>query len=119
MSQSTIPRVGTAMEMTVLRITQEALLNIARHSQANHVMLSLQCEADAMLLAIEDNGVGIQMMKEPNLLDSHGLMIMRERAEAVGGTLKVVSAPTKGTRIEATLPLQHEDKTRTGHEEHI
>ena len=45
--------------MTVLRIAQEALLNIARHADADHVTLTLQCDDETMLLSIEDNGIGI------------------------------------------------------------
>ncbi len=105
------------MEMTVLRIAQEALLNIARHSQADHVSLSLQCEENAMLLIVQDNGVGIPSPANANHSTGHGLMIMRERAEAVGGTLNVSSTLGKGTRIEASLPFQHNGKVKTGQEE--
>ncbi len=111
-SHPVIPRVGAAMEMTVLRIVQEALLNIARHAQADRVSLSLQCEENAMRLLIEDNGIGILSLSEANYSDGHGLMIMRERAEAVGGTLTISSAPGKGTRIEADLPFQQSSKSR-------
>lgn len=111
-SHPVIPRVGAAMEMTVLRIVQEALLNIARHAQATQVSLSLKCEENAILLMIEDNGIGISSLDNANHSDGHGLMIMRERAEAVGGTLTISSASGKGTRIEAILPLQQNSKIR-------
>lgn len=104
--QSGLPRLGAAVEMTVLRIAQEALLNIARHAEASRVSLSLECERDTILLAIEDNGVGMSPGPEATSTDGHGLMIMRERAEAVGGTLVVTSVPGQGTRIEANLPFQ-------------
>ncbi len=58
-NQSLIPRMGAALEMTVLRITQEALLNIARHAQANQVTLLLDCEDNSIKLVIEDDGVGL------------------------------------------------------------
>jgi signal transduction histidine kinase len=91
--------------MTVLRITQEALLNIVRHAQADRVAVSLHCEDDALYLKIEDNGVGFASPTERTDSYGHGLMIMRERAEAVGGTLEIASAPGQGTRIEASLPI--------------
>jgi signal transduction histidine kinase len=112
-SHPVIPRLGAAMEMTVLRIVQEALLNIARHAQADHVSLSLQCEENAIVLTIEDNGIGIPTLDNRNHSDGHGLMIMRERAEAVGGTLTVSSVSGKGTRIEANLPFQQNSKIKT------
>jgi PAS domain S-box-containing protein len=109
-SSRRLPQLGAGMEMTVLRITQEALLNIARHAHADHVSLSLQYEDNAILLTIEDNGVGIEAWQDTNRLNGHGLMLMRERAEAVGGTLKINSILSKGTRIDAYLPFQNDGK---------
>ena len=116
-SDRPIPRMGAAMEMTVLRITQEALLNIARHSQADHVSLSLQYAENAVLLTIQDNGVGIGSFEEKNHADGHGLMIMRERAEAVGGTFQVGSVSGRGTRVEASLPFHNSGKSSIDQEE--
>lgn len=113
------PRLGAGLEMTVLRIAQEALLNIARHAHADHVSLALQWEENAILLSIEDNGIGIQSWQETNRLNGHGLMVMRERAEAVGGTLKILSAVKKGTRIEAYLPFQNDGKITDEKEESL
>jgi len=112
-SDQHLPRLGAGLEMTILRITQEALLNIARHAHADHVKLSLQCDQDVILLSIEDNGIGIQSSSEDsNRGNGHGLMLMRERAEAVGGTLKISSIPTRGTSIEAHLPLENNSENR-------
>jgi PAS domain S-box-containing protein len=112
-----IPSLGAAMEMTVLRIVQEALLNIARHAQANHVLVSIERSENALQLTIQDNGVGIPSSQQAKQLRGHGLMIMQERAEAVGGTLEVSSTPGKGTRIESILPFQA-DIGEKGTEEH-
>ena len=109
-SSRPVPRLGAGMEMTVLRITQEALLNVARHAHADYISLALQCEDNAILLSIEDNGIGIQAWQDTNRLNGHGLMLMRERAEAVGGTLKINSIMSKGTRIDAYLPFQNDEK---------
>jgi signal transduction histidine kinase len=117
-SEQPLPRVGSALEMTVMRIAQEALLNIVRHAQADLASVSLQWENHSMLLTVQDNGIGFQSSPGVNYPDGHGLMIMRERAEAVGGTLKVSSTSGMGTRIEASLPIQddgqneREDKSR-------
>jgi PAS domain S-box-containing protein len=107
-SSQPIPRLGAGLEMTILRIAQEALLNVARHAQAKHVALSMQWEEDGVVLTIEDNGVGIPTSRDLNQREGHGMMLMRERAEAVGGTLKVASMPAKGTRIEAFLPFRND-----------
>ncbi|MGB8983755.1 MAG: PAS domain S-box protein [Anaerolineales bacterium] len=100
-----IPRLGPSVEMTFLRIVQEALMNIARHAQASEVHLSIRREAEAVCISVEDNGIGIDSWQHANRPGSHGLTIMRERAEAFGGTLKVSSVPGKGTRVEVSIPL--------------
>jgi signal transduction histidine kinase len=105
-SDTHIPRLSAGLEMTILRIAQEALLNIARHAHAERVSLSLQWQEDAILLVVEDNGVGMQSWNLGGHRKGHGLMLMQERAEAVGGTLKISSIPAKGTRIEAHLPFE-------------
>ncbi len=115
-SQRSLPRLGTAVEMTILRIAQEALLNIARHAQADHVQISVQCEQNTVLLTVQDNGIGIDTIGKDNR-DGHGLMIMRERAEAVGGSLRISSPLGKGTLIEAILPFYNSNKPNAGIEE--
>jgi PAS domain S-box-containing protein len=107
-----LPRLGASIEMTFLRITQEALMNIARHAQATQIHLSLQEDGDAVCMTIRDNGIGIQSWQEANRPGSHGLTIMRERAEAFGGNLHVRSVPGQGTRIEVSIPLRGQKKGR-------
>ena len=109
-SEQPLPRVGSALEMTVLRIAQEALLNIVRHAQADLVSVSLQWGDHTVLLTVQDNGIGFQSLHETKYPDGRGLMIMRERAEAVGGTLRVTSTSGMGTRIEASLPFEVDGK---------
>jgi PAS domain S-box-containing protein len=105
------PRMGDAMEMTVLRITQEALMNIARHAQAKNVSVLLRMEKECLVLTIKDDGIGLEEVDSESP-DSHGLTIMRERAEAVGGNLKISSIPEQGTTIEASLPIEGSIKLR-------
>jgi PAS domain S-box-containing protein len=99
------PRLGPSIEMTLLRISQEALTNIARHAQAQQVVLSLQQEGKFVCLTVQDDGIGIASWQEANHPGSRGLKIMRERAEAMEGNLRVMSVPGKGTKIEAILPV--------------
>jgi PAS domain S-box-containing protein len=100
-----IPRLGPSIEMTFLRIAQEALMNIARHANASQVTLSLWQEGDSVSMTVQDNGSGIVSWQEANRPGSHGLTIMRERAEAFGGNLKVGSVPGKGTKVEMSIPI--------------
>ncbi|HEX2990312.1 MAG TPA: PAS domain S-box protein, partial [Anaerolineales bacterium] len=99
------PRLDPGIEMTLLRIAQEALTNIARHAQASQASMTLAIDDDAAHLVIEDNGIGILSWQKVNQPGSHGIRIMRERAEAFGGDLKVHSAYKNGTKIEVKIPF--------------
>jgi PAS domain S-box-containing protein len=106
-----IPRLEPGVAMTVLRIVQEALTNVVRHAQARHVRVSIRLVNDVLHLVIEDDGVGIaNTQRRPA---SHGLKIMRERAEAFGGSAHVGMAPKRGTRVEARIPI-HTEAAMTG-----
>ena len=102
---SSAPRLDSSIEITLLRITQEALTNIARHARASQAILSLRLNEKQVHLTIEDDGIGIPSLEGANHPRSHGLKIMQERAEALEGNLNVVSTPGNGTRIEAIIPL--------------
>jgi two-component system sensor histidine kinase UhpB len=101
-----LPRLVPSMEMTFLRIAQEALMNIARHAHATQVDLSLKQEEDAIHMTIQDNGTGINSWEQVNRPGSHGLTIMRERAEAFGGSLRISSVPRQGVRVEVSIPIE-------------
>lgn len=112
-----IPRLGSSIEMTFLRIAQEALLNIARHARADQVTLSLWPEDNAVRLIVQDNGTGIESWEEANRPGSHGMIIMRERADAVGGNLRVLSVPGKGTKVEVSIPVENGGRHKIPEEE--
>jgi PAS domain S-box-containing protein len=99
------PRLESSIEITLLRISQEALTNIARHAQATQVVLSLRLDEKQVYLTIEDNGIGIPVLEGVKRPRSHGLKIMQERAEALEGTFRILSTPGKGTKIEVIIPL--------------
>ena len=82
-------------------------MNIARHAHATEVILSLWQEENAICMTVQDNGTGIESWQEANRPGSHGLTIMRERAEAFGGSLRVGSVPGKGTRVEVKIPVEN------------
>ena len=99
------PRLPPATEITLFRIAQEALTNVARHARATEATLALECGPDAVVLTIADNGRGFDTgvpPKEPKA--SLGLVNMRERAESIGGRLRVESAPGQGTRVIVEAP---------------
>lgn len=92
------------VESELLRILQEALANIRKHAEAQKVQINLSIQKDFVTLQIEDDGKGFRYF--PSLRSRHfGLSIMRERAERLGGSFEVKSAPGKGTTILARLPI--------------
>jgi PAS domain S-box-containing protein len=100
-----LPRLDSSIEITLLRISQEALTNIAKHAQARLATLSLRLDEKHVYLTIEDNGVGLPSVEAASRPRSHGLKIMQERAEALEGTLKVDSSSGQGTKLEVMIPL--------------
>ena len=87
-------------------------MNIARHAQATQVHLSLRQEQDVVYMTVQDNGIGIQSWQDANRPGSHGLTIMRERAEAFGGSLQIKSIPGQGTKVEVSIPLRNDIQTK-------
>jgi PAS domain S-box-containing protein len=112
-----IPRLDGSIEMTLLRISQEALTNIARHAQAGQAALSLQMDEKHIHLTIEDDGIGIPSVEAASRSRSHGLKIMQERAEALEGTLTIRTTPGRGTKIEVVIPLPPPEGHTLSHEQ--
>jgi len=102
-----IPRLDPSIEMTLLRIAQEALTNVARHAQASQVTITLNVESGTVYMTIQDNGIGILSWQKANQPGSHGLRIIRERTEAFGGSMQIESAYKKGTTIEVKIPIEN------------
>ena len=88
---------------TVFRVLQESLTNIARHAQANQVEVTLEREAESVLLTVSDDGRGFVPGEPP--AGSFGLIGQRERAYLVKGEIRVDSAPGRGTRVELRIPV--------------
>lgn len=104
-------RLPREIESTLYRIAQEALTNVARHAKASHVSLLLEQRRDAILMLVEDNGVGFDaanVMSSAQEREPLGLYGMRERASLVGGCLTVESKPGAGTTISVQIPLEGE-----------
>jgi signal transduction histidine kinase len=95
-------RYDPEVEVSLFRIVQEALTNIARHSKANVVEIR-GVESDGLRLSIRDNGVGIPKESFSDYR-SMGLLGMKERARSVGGSLIVRNGPGGGAVVELHLP---------------
>jgi signal transduction histidine kinase len=94
-------------EVTLLRVTQEALANVTRHANAGRVAVTLSYMDGEAALDVRDDGTGFAPTADghgPN--GGLGLRSMRERVEALGGRLAVESAPGRGTTIAVTVPVR-------------
>lgn len=89
------------IEQTLFRIIQEALANVARHSQANIAEVRLIYDTNSITLTVWDNGIGFDPNKRQYGL---GLRSMRERVELIGGDLIITSGHRKGTKITIRCP---------------
>jgi two-component system nitrate/nitrite sensor histidine kinase NarX len=94
-----------SMEMQVLRIVQEALANIRKHSKAHTVRVLLRCDKEHNYnVLVEDDGVGLARPAFTGHPGEHiGLSIMQERARYLGGELRIESEQGEGTRIQLTF----------------
>lgn len=105
-------RLPPRIEVCAYRIVQEALTNVARHSAATACTVSLNGGDGLLRIVVEDNGVGLPAPTHgTNGRRGVGLIGMRERAQALGGTLQVASRPGGGTRVAVSLPLVTTDET--------
>jgi len=100
-----LPRLPPATEITLFRIAQEALNNIAKHAGATGVTLTVEAGPDTVVLTIADNGRGFDTAARPvRPTSSLGMVSMRERAESISGQLRVESSPGEGTRVIVEAP---------------
>ena len=95
------------VEVTVLRVAQEALANVAKHADASRVGVTLSYMGDIVTIDVKDNGTGFEIGSGTNgggADPGFGLTAMRQRVERLAGTLEVESEPGGGTAVCATLP---------------
>jgi signal transduction histidine kinase len=95
------------VEVTMLRVVQEALANVAKHAGASRVGVTLSYMGDVVTVDVRDDGAGFLATGEVNGSDGDsgfGLTAMRQRVERLAGTLEIESEPGRGTAVSATLP---------------
>jgi len=93
------------IEHALLRITQEALSNAARHAHATEITLTLAPCGEAVELCIHDNGRGFNT-EDPGLRHGLGLHLLQERVEELHGSLQLESSPGVGTALKVRVPLE-------------
>ncbi len=108
-------RLPSSMEIAVYRIVQEALSNVRKHASATNVNLRLQFQTDKLLIEVRDNGRGFDLS---HTLDSAisvghmGLLGMKQRAEMLGGDIRIRTGEGTGTSIIFSFPIQSQVEER-------
>lgn len=98
-----------SMKTGLFRIFQESLTNVARHSKAKKVTVTLHIENGSIVLSVADNGVGFDKQNTIGK-KSLGVLGMQERTSMIGGTYDISGKPGKGTRVVVTIPLVDSNK---------
>jgi signal transduction histidine kinase/ligand-binding sensor domain-containing protein len=104
-------RLKLEVEQAVYRIVQEALSNVARHSRATRVDVTLSHQNKSIEAIVADDGCGFERQTRPAGI---GLRSIQERAESLGGTVLIESAPDCGTRLTARIPIKPRRKSVKG-----
>lgn len=95
------PSLNPSVEVEVLRILQEALHNVIKHSNASQVLFKVIYSANRVHIIFEDNGVGFNLSEREG--GGNGLKNMRNRAKLINADIDLVSAPGSGTRLELSF----------------
>jgi signal transduction histidine kinase len=101
-----LPSLSAAVEVAAYRIALEAMTNAARHAEAHSCAVHLQAEDSRLTLTVADDGRGLALNGRTGV----GFHSMRERAEELGGRLRIESGEKRGTRVTAVLPLSSQSK---------
>jgi len=104
-----LPGAGEAQQEAAYRVVQEALSNVRRHSGASAAVVRLALAGNTLEVTVDDDGAGLDWSKQGGAEPGNGLTGMRERVEALGGSLALLPLdglpPNRGLRVKATLPL--------------
>jgi two-component system sensor histidine kinase DegS len=101
-------RLPAPLEEAAFRIVQESLNNVVKHARVKWANVQLAFDEARLRICTEDQGAGFNPTGRPKLR-TLGMASMRERAEEVGGSLRVDSAPNRGTRVRLELPVPSQE----------
>jgi two-component system sensor histidine kinase UhpB len=102
-----LDEIGDTLNITVYRIVQEALTNVARHAGARHLEVRVHRGA-ALTVEVQDDGIGMDHGASGGGFGMHG---MRERVESIGGAMQVISRRGRGVTLTVELPLANAERT--------
>jgi signal transduction histidine kinase len=111
-----VRRPAPEVETALFRICQEAVSNIARHAQANAVLVQVGMDGGELVVDIEDDGIGFdpEAVGRREGRRSWGLMGIRERAQILGGFARIESSAGRGTRVEVRIRVPRDPAAREG-----
>jgi PAS domain S-box-containing protein len=91
--------------ITLYRVVQEALTNVAKHANASLVSVSVSQRGSAAVLSVRDNGIGFDSDKWLSAPKGMGLLNIKERVDMLGGSFEIISHPRKGTKLNIQIPF--------------
>ncbi|MDI6772160.1 MAG: GAF domain-containing protein [bacterium] len=104
--EGSVPTIPALVAVQVTRIVQEALTNVRKHARAVEVRVDLVVGEGRLAVRVSDDGCGFDLEAAQRAAGARfGLETMRERAESIGGTLEITSAPGQGTTVALVVPL--------------
>ncbi|MCK4403504.1 MAG: PAS domain S-box protein [candidate division Zixibacteria bacterium] len=98
-------RFPAEVEVTLYRIIQEALTNVAKHAKATEASVMVSQKNSTVILSVRDNGVGFDASKVLSAPRGMGLLNIKERVNLLGGSFEIISRPRKGTRVNINIPF--------------
>ncbi|GED71520.1 histidine kinase [Brevibacillus reuszeri] len=107
-TQGTRRRYPAAMETALYRIVQEAMTNTAKYAQASQLGIVFEDREKEILVTVVDDGIGFEVDKALHTGKGLGVFGMKERAQLLGGTVDIRSAPNEGTTVIVRIPLPKE-----------
>lgn len=102
-------RLPQSIEVTIFRIVQEALNNIHKHARTKKAKIRIEFQHEPLNIVIEDHGIGFDLEKVKEMScegENYGLLSLEERTELIGGEIRIMTTPGKGTRIHLKIPLR-------------
>lgn len=104
-----------ALEIALFRLVQEAITNVRKHAGVNKALVKLEASRSGLTIVIKDQGIGfdVEALSESRQ-ESYGIIGMRERAELLGGEIKIISSPGRGTQVIFELATEGDEQIGQG-----
>jgi signal transduction histidine kinase len=104
---------GEDLKALLFDSIRELLFNVAKHAEVNEASVKMQEDDNALRILVEDHGKGFSLVDtaSPNTCQGYGMFSLRDRLQAYGGSVAVVSSPGQGTQVTLQVPLPDSSRT--------